>query len=244
MTHKHSTPSLTSSPGSRSPQLGKRAGPSSQRLSHQPPPHLPMHWVVPDQASGEGPKARAQLPPPARARLLEELADLLPPSPRLHELTAPKRSLCVSQGSPEVLPQLTSALRTAPPGLAAWMLAQSQRQSLLWPSTCARPVSAPSPKAGWQRSPPRCVSRGGACLRGAQPRGPAWSRVPGPSQLLAALRASGASPARRAAQGVGWEKAEGEEQGGRRFPDPSRPSAPTSPAAHPGFGLWHLLPRV
>lgn len=142
------------------------------------------------------------------------------------------------------LPRLTSALRTAPPGLAAWILTQSPRQSAVALDVRqARPCTLP--QAGWPRSPPRCVSQGGACLRGAQPRGPAPARVPSPSQLLAAPRASGASPARRAAQGVEWEKAEWEEQGGKRIPDPPRPSAaPISPAAHPGIGHWHLLPRV
>lgn len=45
--------------------------------------------------------------------------------------------------------------------------------------------------------------------------------------------------------GVGWEKAEGEEQGVWRIPDPQRPStARTSPAAHPEAGPSYLRPRA
>lgn len=79
-----------------------------------------------------------------------------------------------------------------------------------------RPPAAPSPRpdgraacaAGSARAPgPDVRGRGGACLRGPPPRGPAWSRVQGPS-----LSPSCASPAPRAARG--WEKGEGAAEGG------------------------------
>lgn len=83
--------------------------------------------------------------------------------------------------------------------------------------------------------------------RGLPARSSAEGPSPGPRPrpLPASRSTTGASPARRAAQGVEWEKAEWEEQGGKRIPDPPRPSAaPTSPAAHPGIGHWHLPPSL
>lgn len=139
-----------------------------------------------------------------------------------HGLTDPRPggSLCNSPGSPEVLPQLTSAPRTAPPGLAAWVLAQSPAAEPTVALDVLQARLCTLPQAGWPRSPPRCASRGGAWLRGAQPRGPS----PSPSQFprnTAALRASGASPARRAAQGAGMGEGRG---GGAGCVENSRPS--------------------
>lgn len=159
------------------------------------------------------------LPPAQRARLLEELADLLPSSPWAHRLP-PGSSLCYSPGSPEVLPQLTSAPPTAPLGLAAWVLAQSPAAEPTVALDVRQARLCTLPQAGWPHSPPRCASRGGACLRGAQLRGPSSS----PSQFprnTAALLASGASPARRAAQEGGMGEGRG---GGAGRVENSRPS--------------------
>lgn len=154
-------------------------------------------------------------------------------------LTAPQGSLCNSPRSPEVLPQLTSAPRTAlPPGLVAWVLAQSPAAEPTVDLDVRQACLCTLPQAGWPHSPPRCASRGGACLRGAQPRGPS----PSPSQFpcnTAALRVSGASPAQRAARGWGVGGGIGEcRGGGAGCAENSRPSKTFCCSHFPSCPPW------
>lgn len=182
----------------------------------QPPARLPMQQVVPNQAS-------LWWGPTATGRSRSSVA-----SPSLGPASSRSLQICFHPAGDFVGLQPQTAASTPPweaqrgPSPAHLCLADSSTRSGRLDTSSepaaesavaldvrqARPCTLP--QAGWPRSPPRCVSQGGACLLRAQPRGPAPAASPAPPSFSQHHRP--AAPPLHGGQPRGWN---GRRQSGR-----------------------------